>query len=106
MAEIKIVFKNCGPEKITLRDQELALVKEDMEELKKQRIEGAKKKMQDKLKELQKDKMIKMKDVKKSILEQRPVGTGSCIGESFNNYSSPVKIGGTASQRHSPKNHF
>jgi hypothetical protein len=50
--------------------------------------------------------MLKMKDVKKTILEQRPVGTGSCIGESFNNYTSPVKIGGTTSMRHSPKNRF
>ena len=33
--EIKIGFKNCGPEKIELRDKELAQIKEDMEELKK-----------------------------------------------------------------------
>ena len=53
--------------------------------------------MSAKLKDLQKEKMLKMKDVKKTILDQRPVGTGSCIGESFNNYSSPVKIGGSVS---------
>jgi hypothetical protein len=35
MAEIKILFKNCGPDKIGERDTELAQVKEDMEELKK-----------------------------------------------------------------------
>lgn len=97
MAEIKILFKNCGEDKISVRDQELAQVKEDMEELKKQRIDDSKRKMQEKMKELQKEKMMKMKDVKKNIMEQRPLGTGSCIGESFNNYSSPVKLGGSVS---------
>tara|TARA_B110000285_G_C14806045_1_gene459749 strand:+ start:294 stop:575 length:282 start_codon:yes stop_codon:yes gene_type:complete len=93
MAEIKIMFKNCGPEKTDERDKELEQVKEDMEELKKERIEAAKRKQSEKMKVLSRDKMAKMKDVKKNLLEQRPVGTGSCIGESFNNYSSPVKIG-------------
>ena len=68
-----------------------------MEELKKQRIENAKRQMSTKLKDIQNEKMLKMKDVKKNILDQRPVGTGSCIGESFNNYTSPVKIGGSVS---------
>jgi hypothetical protein len=35
MAEIKILFKNCGADKIELRDKELAQIKDDMEELKK-----------------------------------------------------------------------
>jgi len=56
------------------------------------------------MKILSKDKMDKMKNVKKNILEQRPVGAGSCIGESFNNYTSPVKLGGSTSLMHSPKN--
>lgn len=75
-----------------------------MEELKKERIDDAKRKLNEKMKALQKDKMAKMKDVKKTILEQRPVGNGSCVGESFNNYASPVKIGGSTSLAHSPKN--
>lgn len=44
MAEIKIMFKNCGDDKIGERDKELEQVKEDMEELKKERIEAAKRK--------------------------------------------------------------
>tara|TARA_B110000285_G_C15064070_1_gene584062 strand:- start:366 stop:500 length:135 start_codon:yes stop_codon:yes gene_type:complete len=44
MAEIKIMFKTCGSEKADERDKELALVKVDMEELKKERIEAAKRK--------------------------------------------------------------
>jgi len=65
MAEIKIMFKNCGPEKTDERDKELEQVKEDMEELKKERIEAAKRKQSEKMKVLSKDKMAKMKDVKK-----------------------------------------
>ena len=40
-----------------------------MEELKKERIDDAKRKLNEKMKALQKDKMAKMKDVKKTILE-------------------------------------
>mmetsp|Transcript_14285 Transcript_14285/g.24316 ORF Transcript_14285/g.24316 Transcript_14285/m.24316 type:complete len:87 (-) Transcript_14285:547-807(-) len=38
MAEIKFAFKNCDPSKVAERDQQLQLVKQDMEELKTERI--------------------------------------------------------------------
>lgn len=100
------MFKNCPPEQISERDQELAQVKEDMEELKQQRITDAKKKMMDKKKELQLEKQEKLKEVKNKIYNERPQGTGSCIGESMNDYMSPVKarIGGAASAVNSPRN--
>jgi hypothetical protein len=52
MAEIKFQYKNCPEDQIAERDQELAKVKDDMEELKKQKIEDARTVMQGKLKEI------------------------------------------------------
>ena len=44
--------------------------------------------------------------MKNTIYNERPQGTGSCIGESYNDYMSPVKakVGKTSSALHSPRN--
>ena len=107
MAEIKFMFKNCPPEQISQRDTELAQVKEDMEELKQQRISDAKRKMSEMKKTLQLEKIEKLKEAKKKVTHDRPQGTGSCIGESMNDYMTPDKaprIGGAASAVTSPRN--
>ena len=77
-----------------------------MEELKQQRIADAKRRMQETKTQLQTEKQNKLKDVKNTIQNERPQGTGSCIGESMNDYMTPVKarIGGAASAMNSPRN--
>lgn len=77
-----------------------------MEELKQQRITDAKRRMTETKKQLQEEKQKRLKEVKNTIQNERPKGTGSCIGESLNDYMTPVKarIGGTASAVNSPMN--
>ena len=56
MSDIKLLYKNCNEDQIPAKDKELAQVKIDMDELKKQKVEEAKKMMQTKLKEISQEK--------------------------------------------------
>ena len=77
-----------------------------MEELKQQRIADAKRRMTETKTQLQTEKQNRLKEVKNTIQNERPQGTGSCIGESMNDYMTPVKtrLGGAVSAVNSPRN--